>query len=51
MDRAKGILMETKGLNEEDAYHTLRKLAMDRSSLLIEMAKNVIPLAEILTVR
>lgn len=49
VDRAKGILMHTKGLNEEDAYHTLRKLAMDRSTSLIEMAKNVISLAEVLT--
>lgn len=48
MDRAKGILIKTRGLSEDDAYHTLRKLAMDRNISLGEMAKNVIAMAELL---
>ena len=48
MDRAKGILIKTRGFSEDDAYHTLRKLAMDRNIALGEMAKNVIAMAELL---
>lgn len=49
VDRAKGILMDKKGISEEDAYQTLRKLAMDRNTPLPEMAQNLISMAEILT--
>ena len=46
VDRAKGILIKTRGFTEDDAYHTLRKLAMDRTIAIGEMAKNVIAMAE-----
>lgn len=49
VDRAKGILMEKRNVSEEQAYHTLRKLAMDRNSSMAEMARNIISLADILT--
>jgi len=48
LDRAKGILMKTRGFSEDEAYHTLRKLAMDRHIPIAEMAKNIISMAEIL---
>lgn len=48
IDRAKGILIKTRGFTEDDAYHTLRKLAMDRNIAIGEMAKNVIAMAELL---
>jgi len=48
IDRAKGILIKTRGYTEDDAYHTLRKLAMDRNIAIGEMAKNVIAMAELL---
>lgn len=48
VDRAKGILMKSQGFNEEQAYHTLRKLAMDRNISIGDMAKNVISMAELL---
>ncbi len=32
IDRAKGILMKTRGLDEDAAYVALRRLAMDRNS-------------------
>ena len=48
IDRAKGILIKTRGFTEDDAYHTLRKLAMDRTITIGEMAKNVIAMAELL---
>ncbi len=47
-DRAKGILISSRGYTEDEAYHTLRKLAMDRNISLGEMAKNVIAMAELL---
>ncbi|MCF7988527.1 MAG: ANTAR domain-containing protein [Methylovulum sp.] len=48
IDRAKAILIQTRNFTENEAYHTLRKLAMDRNITLGEMAKNVIAMAELL---
>jgi len=48
IDRAKGILSKTRGFSEDESYHTLRKLAMDRNIAISEMAKNVISMAELL---
>ncbi len=48
IDRAKGILIKARGFTEDDAYHTLRKLAMDRNIAIGEMAKNIIAMAELL---
>lgn len=48
IDRAKAILIKSKGYSEDQAYHALRKLAMDRKISLGEMAKNVIAMAELL---
>lgn len=47
IDRAKGILIKTRNFSEDEAYHTLRKLAMNRHISLGEMAKNVIAMAEL----
>ena len=46
IDRAKAILIKTQNFTEDEAYHTLRKLAMDRHISLGEMAKNVIAMSE-----
>lgn len=48
IDRAKAILIKTQNFTENEAYHTLRKLAMDRNITLGEMARNVIAMAELL---
>lgn len=48
IDRAKAILMNTRNFTEHEAYHTLRKLAMDRNITLGQMARNVIAMAELL---
>lgn len=48
IDRAKGILIQSRNINEDEAYHMLRKLAMERSLPIGEMAKNVISMAELL---
>ena len=48
IDRAKAILIKVKNLSENEAYHTLRKLAMGRNMSLGEMARNVIAMADLL---
>ena len=48
IDRAKGILMQRRGISEDDAYHSLRKLAMERNQRIAEVADNVISAAELL---
>ena len=48
IERAKGLLMKTKGLEEEQAYHALRKLAMERSRRIVEIAQGVIDSAALL---
>ncbi|WAR46367.1 ANTAR domain-containing response regulator [Methylomonas rapida] len=48
IDRAKAILIKSQGYGEEEAYHALRKLAMDRKVSIGEMARNVIAMAELL---
>ena len=47
IDRAKGILTKSQGFTEDEAYHALRKLAMDRNMSIGEMAKNVISMADL----
>ncbi|CAA6827255.1 MAG: Response regulator NasT [uncultured Thiotrichaceae bacterium] len=42
VDKAKGILMEYRQLNEEAAYQLLRKMAMDRNMKIGEAARNFI---------
>lgn len=48
VDRAKGILMKARGLDEDAAYKALRKLAMDRGKSLGEVAGEVIEMAKLL---
>jgi response regulator NasT len=48
VDRAKAVLIKSQGYSEDQAYHTLRKLAMDRKLSLGEMAKNVIAMVDLL---
>lgn len=48
IDRAKGLLMKARGLDEEGAYAALRKLAMDRGLPLHDVAHDVIAMAKML---
>jgi len=48
VQRAKFWLMETKSLTEEEAYQRIRKMAMDNSQKLEEVAKNILSLAKLL---
>ena len=42
IDRAKGILMNELGLDEDAAYKRLRRLAMDRGTPLADVAERII---------
>jgi len=48
IERAKGILMQARGLTEDQAYQALRKQAMDRNKRLIDVAESVIAASELL---
>ena len=48
VERAKGILMKQRGFDEPQAYHALRKMAMDKNLRIGEVAENVIAVAELL---
>ena len=42
LDEAKSLLMKHKNLSEEEAYHAMRKMAMDRGQRMVDVAKNII---------
>ncbi len=46
LDRAKALLMKLHGVSEEQAYSTLRTLAMDKSRTLGDTARDVIAILE-----
>jgi two-component system, response regulator / RNA-binding antiterminator len=48
IERAKGILMKTKRLSEEDAYALLRKTAMNQNRKIAEIAQSLITAAGLL---
>jgi response regulator NasT len=48
VERAKGLLMQSRGLSEDDAYHALRKLAMSKKLRIGDVAQQVIDTAELL---
>ena len=48
IERAKGILMEQRKISEDEAYHSLRKIAMGRNQKLADVAKQIVSVAEML---
>ena len=48
VERAKGILMSRHRMSEDDAYHRLRRLAMDRNMKLADVARQLVEMAELL---
>ena len=48
VERAKGILMKTRGVGEDEAYQMLRRMAMDRGKRLGEIAQQLIDMADLL---
>ena len=47
IEKAKGMLMKHQGCDEEQAYQTLRKLAMDRGQKMPDVARNVIEVLQL----
>lgn len=48
VDRAKGILMKSRNMTEDEAYKAMRSLAMSRKKRLGEVARMVIDMADII---
>lgn len=46
--RAKGILMKQRQLSEDEAYHFIRKMAMDRKRKLPDAAQDIISLRDVI---
>ena len=46
IERAKGLLMQVHGVTEEEAFSTLRKLAMDKNRSLGDTARDAIDILE-----
>ncbi len=49
IDRAKGLIMDQRNCTEDEAYRTLRSMAMDRKKRLGEMAKDILALSKAFT--
>jgi response regulator NasT len=48
VERAKGILMKSRGLSEEEAYALLRKTAMNQNRKLADIAQSLVTAAGLL---
>lgn len=48
IDKAKGILMEQRGIGEADAYALLRKTAMNKGQKISDIASSIVTAAELL---
>lgn len=48
VDKAKGVLMKARGLDEDAAYHALRKLAMERGQPMATVARELLDMAKLL---
>ncbi|MDO6683501.1 MULTISPECIES: ANTAR domain-containing response regulator [unclassified Oceanobacter] len=48
LDEAKALLMKQKNMSEEEAYHAMRKMAMDRGQRMVDVAKNIISVMNLL---
>ena len=48
IERAKGILMKSRGMSEEEAYALLRKTAMNQNRKLSDVAQSLVTAADLL---
>lgn len=48
IDQAKGVLMKARNVGEDEAYHAMRKLAMERGQTMAKVARDVIDMARVL---
>lgn len=48
IDRAKGVLMASRSLSEENAYKLMRKVAMNQNKRIVDVAEAILSTADIL---
>ncbi len=48
LEKAKGLLMKQKALSEDEAYTSLRKLAMDKGQPIVKVAESIIDVFSLL---
>tara|TARA_B100000446_G_scaffold44425_2_gene40223 strand:- start:4750 stop:5376 length:627 start_codon:yes stop_codon:yes gene_type:complete len=48
IEKAKGLLMQGKGLSEDEAYQSMRKMAMDRGKSLADVADTIIDVFDLM---
>lgn len=48
IEKAKGILMKTRGLTEEEAYKLLRTTAMNQNRRMVDIAQSLVTAADLL---
>jgi two-component system, response regulator / RNA-binding antiterminator len=48
VERAKGLLMKQLGVSEDEAYHRLRRLAMEKKLRLADVAQRIIDISAVL---
>ena len=48
VERAKGLLMQLRSMSESEAYHAMRKMAMDRNIRIIDVAYKLLAMNELL---
>ncbi len=51
IERAKGLLMETRGFSEREAYRFLQKTSQDRNTPMVELARKILLAAPLLQKR
>lgn len=49
VERAKGMLMQLRGMNESDAYNAMRKMAMDRNIRIVDVAEKLLSMNDLLS--
>jgi len=49
IEKAKGLLMNSYEMNEDDAYNAMRRMAMDTGNKLSEVARNLISMSKVLS--
>ncbi len=50
IDKAKGILMKSKNMDEQQAYKLIRKMAMDKSKTMSDIARSIVDIMEVMSI-
>lgn len=48
LDRAKGVLMQAKGISEDEAYQLIRRSAMSQNQKVIDVAHALLTASDLL---